>query len=156
MNHKPKYESESNTNKGGHQIAVSRRAYLKGVGVAAALSGFGLSSVGTAGASDHDEIGYGKGGYGEFGYGGINTAQCDWVELTIVVEDADGTAIDRTEVVIHDEPLKTIRTDTDGEVHTILEEGTYNVEASKNGYYTEVVLGVEATENGHSSDLLIL
>lgn len=144
MKYDTKNENESDTNENERQNTVPRRAYLKGLGTAALASGFSLAGTSAVAAAEpsSEEIGYGEGGYGEFGYGGVNGSWDDVVELTIIVEDANGVAIEGAEVIVHDKPVRASRTDGTGRMVVTLEEGVYNVEASKNGYYTEAVMSI--------------
>jgi hypothetical protein len=115
---------------------VHRRTYLKGVGVASALSGLALSGASPVSAST---TGYGDGGYGELGYGGVSGEYDDEepAELTVLVED-DGEVLEGVDITIEDgeETVATARTDADGETTVELAAGVYDLRASKDGYGT--------------------
>ncbi len=136
---KNKYESRYSKSAAGSP--VHRRTYLKGVGVASALSGLALSGASPVSAST---AGYGEGAYGESGYGGIGDGyeDDDPAELAVSVED-ESEPLEGVEVTIEaeGETVATARTDADGEAALELEAGVYDLRASKDGYgaYTEEI-----------------
>lgn len=152
-NRKNKYENEDNKAAAGSP--VYRRTYLKGVGVASALSGLAFSGASPVSAST---VGYGDGGYGEMGYGGVGDGSDggEPAELTVLVED-DGDALEGADVTIYDdgEAVKTARTDADGEATLELEAGVYELQASKDGYGVHAE-EVEVTEGGTASIVVTL
>lgn len=150
---KNKYENESSKSVAGSP--VHRRTYLKGVGVASALSGLALSGASPASAST---TGYGDGGYGELGYGGVSGEYDDEepAELTVLVEH-DGDPLEGVEISFESdgETVTTARTDADGETTVELDAGVYDLRASKDGYgaHTEEV---EVTEGEVTSTVVTL
>lgn len=155
MKSKNKYGDRTSTEAGDGAKKMHRRTYLKGLGITSVVAGLAASGTSSAAASTTSR-GYGEGGYGEVGYGGENGDRAEFVELVIVVENADGEPVEGVDVAIHGDPVTTARTDSDGRVLTELEEGDYAVEATKDGYYREAVIGVEATEGDRAAYRLVL